>query len=80
MFFHQGARPKEMLIDLRCVKCREMIYMRVYEKDWKVWTEVPRNQRPNIQEIFPYLNSAEREILISKVCGKCFDAMFPPEA
>jgi len=29
-----------------------------------------------IQDIMPYLTSGERELLISKTCGSCFDLMF----
>lgn len=31
----------------------------------------------HIQVAFPYLTSAERELLISGTCGPCFDKMFP---
>ena len=30
-----------------------------------------------IQNFFPKLTPGEREILISGICGKCFDKMFP---
>ena len=29
-----------------------------------------------IQDAMPYLSAGERELLISGVCGKCFDKMF----
>ena len=32
-----------------------------------------------IQEAFPYLSADAREFLISGVCGKCWDKMFPEE-
>lgn len=32
-----------------------------------------------IQNVFPDLNPAEREILISGTCDECFNAMFPPD-
>lgn len=31
------------------------------------------------QEAFPYLTASEREILISGICPKCWDKMFPEE-
>lgn len=31
------------------------------------------------QDCFPYLPAAEREFLISGICGKCWDEMFPAE-
>ena len=32
--------------------------------------------RPYIQDIFPYLTPAERELLISGLCPDCWDSMF----
>ena len=32
--------------------------------------------RRHIQDIFPYLNADERELLISNTCAKCWDDMF----
>ena len=29
-----------------------------------------------IQNAFPYLTPDERELIISRICGKCFDKMF----
>jgi len=29
-----------------------------------------------IQNVMPYLNEDERELLISGTCGKCFDKIF----
>lgn len=29
-----------------------------------------------VQDAFPYLSPGERELLISRTCGKCFDSMF----
>jgi hypothetical protein len=31
-----------------------------------------------IQDIMDYLTPAERELLISGTCGKCFDTLFSP--
>ena len=32
-----------------------------------------------IQDSLPYLTMDERELLISRTCGNCFDKMFPPD-
>jgi len=37
------------------------------------------NQGAPMQVAFPYLNTSQREMLISGTCGPCFDEMFPPE-
>ncbi len=36
----------------------------------------PKAERKNIQDIFPELRNDEREILVSGICGECFDEMF----
>jgi hypothetical protein len=33
----------------------------------------------HVQDAFPMLSPDERELMISGVCGPCFDAMFPEE-
>jgi hypothetical protein len=30
----------------------------------------------NIQDIFPELSAADRELMLSGICGECFDKMF----
>lgn len=42
--------------------------------DFKEW----ESGQP-IQSVAPYLSEDERELLISGVCGKCFDDMFAGE-
>lgn len=32
-----------------------------------------------IQSALPYLSANERELLLSGICGQCFDEMFPPD-
>jgi len=32
-----------------------------------------------IQDAMPELNADQRELLISGICGRCFDAMFPEQ-
>ncbi len=32
-----------------------------------------------IQDAMPEISAADRELLVSGVCGTCFDKMFPPE-
>lgn len=44
----------------------------VWEEDYQRYVE-----GSYVQDAFPYLSSAEREMLISRTCGPCFDGMFP---
>lgn len=32
-----------------------------------------------VQDCFPYLGPAEREFLLSGICGACWNDMFPPD-
>jgi len=32
-----------------------------------------------IQDALHYLSADQRELLISNICGKCFNSLFPPE-
>jgi len=48
--------------------------MLVNPKDLSDW----KSEKKYIQDAMPYLSDSEREILISKTCGECFDKMFPP--
>ena len=55
-----------------CITCRKKIELNVNPTDYKEWAE----GKKFVQEAFPYLTADEREILISGICGKCFDTMF----
>jgi hypothetical protein len=38
-----------------------------------------RWNRTPIEQAFPSLSAAERELLLSGFCGKCFDLICPPQ-
>lgn len=58
-----------------CLKCGKLIIFRVNSIDFVNW----QNNNYLIQNAFPYLNKANREILISGICNDCFNNMFPEE-
>lgn len=58
-----------------CKTCGQVIEMEVNEKDLVMY----RAGVKKAQDAFPYLTPAEREMLISGICGDCFDAMFTDE-
>jgi hypothetical protein len=33
----------------------------------------------HIQNLLPYLSAEEREMILSQVCGTCFDRIFPDD-
>ena len=49
-------------------------------KDWEVEVKSSDYMRymsgAYVQDAFPYLSANERELLISGICGECYDAMW----
>jgi hypothetical protein len=57
-----------------CNKCKDQVEMAVNVDDYTSW-----ENGELIQVAMPYLSAGEREVLISGVCGTCFDKMFAPD-
>lgn len=57
-----------------CQTCNKRYTFQVDPEDYAAF----RNGK-FAQNAFPYLTSAERELMISQTCGPCFDKMFPPD-
>ena len=57
-----------------CIKCEEAQHITVGHADLDAW-----QGGALIQDAMPYLSADDREILISGVCGECFDNMFAGE-
>lgn len=64
----------KITIHKTCFSCNETYQLEVHEKDL-----IAIHQGAHIQDVMPYLSSDERELLISGICGKCFDGMFTDE-
>jgi len=64
----------EQKTDVRatCVRCGETTVIKANVSDVVAW-----QNGELIQDVLSYLSDDERELLISKTCGKCFDEMFP---
>lgn len=58
-------------INKQCMMCKQNVEIKVKAEDFQSWQE-----GAFIQNAFPYLSIDEREILISNICGTCFDKMF----
>ena len=56
-----------------CPYCHKKYIVNVEEQDYHDWT-----YKRLAQECFPYLSSAERELLISGTCKECWNKMFKP--
>ncbi len=60
--------------EIECMFCHSRITIRYNRDDMSKWLSGAL-----IQNAFPYLDSGDRELLKTKMCGKCFDDSFPPE-
>ena len=59
-------------IHVPCVECHNKFDLQITKKDFDKYMP---HQEP-IQKIFWYLTADERELLISRMCGVCYDHMF----
>lgn len=60
-------------VEVRCAMCGTLYAIMYNRQDMMDWL----SGQGFIQDIMPYLSDAERELLISRTCGSCFDKMFP---
>ena len=58
-------------LSLKCHHCETSQRVSVNYADVQAWKDGAL-----IQDALPYLNADQRELLISKTCGPCFDKMF----
>jgi len=59
-------------VDIVCDHCGKLYVMHVNKDDLN---DFFRNEKMCI-EAMPYLEPGERELLLSKTCGDCFDKLF----
>lgn len=65
---------KYSVLHTTCRICRKKDVLRVDTENYLNW-----RAGGSIQACLPELTPDDREILISGICGKCFDKMFPEE-
>ena len=63
------------VVAVPCKKCNGMNEIEVDFEKFIAW----RSGKMLIQEALPELDADQRELLISGICPKCWDEMFPPE-
>lgn len=61
-------------LSITCATCPDVCHVTVNAADLRAWQD-----GMFAQDAFPYLSDEQRELLISKTCGPCFDAMFGDE-
>ena len=69
------ASSDMVTLEIQCTMCHRTFILLVKRADLERY----KRGESHIQHIFPYLKPAERELLISKTCGECFDKLFPEE-
>lgn len=62
---------KEVCVVTRCPFCGRGNEVEVNESDYWDWQDGEL-----VQNAFPYLSADEREMLITGICGECWDKMF----
>ena len=60
---------------MRCKKCRNRVEIPAKATDIIDWQH-NRQQRPLIQNAFPDLSTDERELILSGICGECWERIF----
>jgi hypothetical protein len=61
-------------LDVACRFCGSKHVVRVFESDFKAWL-----YGKLIQDTMPYLTPDQRELLVSEVCGACWEDVLGPE-
>lgn len=68
------TKERETALTVMCRVCKGEYRLKVNEDDLRDW-----QAGELIQRAMPYLNAGERELLVSGICGDCFDRMFESE-
>lgn len=71
-FTEKITKPIYEPFKVKCDKCAKKLVLNIKPEDYKAW----KADKKPIQDAMPYLSSDERELLISNVCGECFDDIF----
>ena len=58
-------------IEIECIFCDKVSNLLVRSDDMRKW-----ENGMYIQDAFPYLDDVERELLLTGICGDCFDDTF----
>ena len=69
-----NAQIFDTVLEVKCRECAAKYALFVKMSDYIKW----KYKQGFIQDLLPYLTNNERELLISKTCGDCFDRIFPP--
>lgn len=59
---------------IECQVCRTSHVLDVRETDLEAW-----KRGTAVQDAMPYLSAADRELLLTVTCGRCWNVIFPPK-
>lgn len=62
-------------INIKCASCGTMYKIKFTEEQYQRLVQWKAGKM-NIQDALPDLSADDRELLISSICGKCYDKMF----
>jgi hypothetical protein len=65
-------RLPKILIKRKCRRCKTVVEFYVQADDWDLY----KTGDYFVEDVFWYLTPDQREILLSRLCGDCFDAIF----
>lgn len=65
------AQDTKTTVHVSCLTCRKEYAFSVFQEDFTKYLN-----GAFVQDAFPYLSEADRELFISRTCGPCFDEMF----
>ena len=71
-----NTNNQTMYIAVDCLKCDKLFHLPATQEQMDE-LDKPRSERMYMQDIFPNLSVADRELLISGTCYSCWDKMFP---
>ena len=63
---------------IKCILCESYVEVNVNPEGIENWRK-KRDELPLIQHHFHWLSPQEREIILSGICGECYDEVFADE-
>lgn len=63
-----------MQLEVKCIECKKVYKVTVPDEGFYRWVGGEK-----IQHALPSLSADDRELLMSHMCGKCFDKLFAEE-
>ena len=69
----KSPKPNRRIVVIaQCSMCEQVHYIVVPKRDYTRWMR----GKAVIQDAMPYMHPDVRELMLSGVCGECFDKMF----